>query len=548
MKKSKIIRFLSAPKADKNLFVFFWLCAVFACLPNRILSNENTFRHPPKQKRLLYLPLDERFTTRDLFLSFAKITDFEILTPEKSQLSNKKIPPDIKALENWTENAARRAGAAVISADMLLYGGLIASRTSGETLAQIHERLKILENIRRNNPKLPIYVSTTVMRMPAYSSADEEPDYYAKYGRQIFLFSEAAHRYEVLKNPADKTAAETFRNQIPKEILDDYLARRARNFAINKALIELVKKDVINRLVITLDDNAEYGLFKKEAAELMHLSANHADRIAIYPGADEAQLPLLSRFVLGKKRLKVFVAYRYPESKNLIPAFEGQPLEESIKQQISAAGGIITNRQTNADCILYVNNFKEKQIFPPKDAAEFPRSAEPLEALLNRAGIKSTGEKILIAADVNYYNGAEVQLVARIFASNIAPEKIAYAGWNTSGNTLGSAIPLGFLRRAMKETPDFRAQYKKLLWARFMEDWVYMVEGREQIRNDLKKRNLSGFDKDAILEKNYEQMMQNLFNWRGNIVNRFLQTDFKAEKVFFPWHRSFEIGFETVER
>lgn len=546
--QAKTKRLLPASGLRGNLFAVFRLCTVFACLISVLSAAENFFDRAPKPKKLLYLPLDERFTTRDLFLSFAKITDFEILTPEKSQLSNKKIPPDIKLLEDWTENAARRADAAVISADMLLYGGLIASRTSGETLAQIRERLHIFQNIRRKNPRLPVYVSTTVMRMPAYSSAEEEPDYYAKYGRQIFLFSEAAHRFEVLKNPADKTAAENFRNQIPREILDDYLARRTRNFTINKELIELVKRNVINRLVITLDDNAEYGLFKKEAAELARLSAGYTDRIAIYPGADEAQLPLLSRFVLGKKRLKVYAAYRYPESKNLIPAFEGQPLAESIRQQISAAGGILTDLQNDADCILYVNNFREKQTFPPKEPTALPRDAEKLETLLNRAGLKSIGRKVLIAADVNYYNGADVRFVAEIFAGSLNPERIAYAGWNTSGNTLGSAIPLGFLRSEMKETPELRRQYKKLLWARFMEDWVYMVEGREQIRGDLKKRNLPGFEKDAALEQNYVQMMQNLFDVRGSFINRFLQSDFKAEKVFFPWHRPFEIGFETVNR
>lgn len=550
MSKVKTNRFLSAIKLHGNLFAFLWLFAIFVCLPGKIFSDEKSvnFKYLSKPKRLLYLPLDERFTTRDLFLSFAKITDFEIFTPEKSQLSNKKISPDMKVIADWTKNAAQSADAAVISADMLLYGGLIASRTSDETLAQIRERLEILENIRRKNPRLPIYVSTTVMRMPAYSSAEEEPDYYAKYGRQIFLFSEATHRYEMLKNPADKKAADDFKNQIPKEILNDYFARRTRNFTVNKELIGLVKRNVINRLVITLDDNAEYGLFKKEAAELAQLSADHTNKIAIYPGADEAQLPLLSRFALGKKRLKIYVAYRYPESKKLIPSFEGQPLEESIKQQISAAGGIITESQNQADCILYVNNFKEKQTFPPKDATDLPENVEPLETLLSRAKIRSIGKKALIAADVNYYNGADIRFVAEIFAGNIKPEQIAYAGWNTSGNTLGTAISLGFLRHEMKETPDFQQQYKKLLWARFMEDWVYMVEGRERIRSDLKKRKLSGFDKDAILEKNYAQMMQNLFDSRGNIVNRFLQTDFKAEKVFFPWHRPFEIGFEVVKR
>lgn len=547
MRNISFLRFLFPAKLSSYLPALFWIFVISISFPFKTFPAEKIFQSQKlsQPRRLLFLPLDERFTTRDLFLSFAKITPFQIITPEKSRLSDKKISPDVKALIDWTEQEAGKADAAVISADMLLYGGLIASRTSLDSLAQVRERLNVLKKIRLKNPQLPLYVSSTVMRMPSYSSAEEEPDYYAKYGRQIFLFSESTHRYEVLKDSKDKTAAENYKNQIPKEILDDYLIRRARNFAINKDLIELVRENVINRLVITLDDNAEYGLFKKEAAELLRLSANLSDKIAIYPGADEAQLPLLARFVLGEKRLKVFVAYRYPESKKLIPAFEGQPLEESVKRQINAAGGIVTDRQAAANCVLYVNNFKEKQIFPPKDSAALPENAESLEILLTRAGIKPIGEKVLITADINYYNGADTQFVAGIFASKINPEQIAYAGWNTSGNTLGSAIALGFLRHEMKNAAiSSKRQYKKLLWTRFMEDWVYMVEGREELRNDLKRRNLTGFEKDKNLEKEYAQQIKELFDSRGAVVNKFLKTDFCAEKVFFPWHRSFEIGFE----
>jgi uncharacterized protein YdgA (DUF945 family) len=79
---------------------------------------------------------------------------------------------------------------------------------------------------------------------------------------------------------------------------------------------------------------------------------------------------------------------------------------------------------------------------------------------------------------------------------------------------------------------------------RFMEDWVYMIEGREQIRNDLKKRNLSSFE-NSELKREYERQMKNLFDSRARLINRFLKTDFSVKRVFFPWHRPFEIGLEV---
>jgi hypothetical protein len=56
--------------------------------------------------------------------------------------------------------------------------------------------------------------------------------------------------------------------------------------------------------VITLDDNAEFGFFKREAAELARLSASAKEKITIYPGADEAQLTLLARLATAAPRRK----------------------------------------------------------------------------------------------------------------------------------------------------------------------------------------------------------------------------------------------------
>jgi hypothetical protein len=496
-----------------------------------------------KPKRLLYLPLDERFTTRDLFLSFAGITPYQVITPDKTMLPQKKKLPNIKALIDWTANTIDQADAAIISADMLIYGGLIASRTSADTLADVRARLKVLEEIRLKNPQMPIFVSTTVMRMPQYSSADEEPDYYAQYGREIFLYSQHSHRYEVLKNPEDNKAAESYKNKIPKEVLEDYLTRRERNFQINKRLIELVRKNVINRLVITLDDNAEYGLFKKEAAELEKLSADLRDSVAIYPGADEAQLPLLSRLVFGTKRIPIYIAYRFPEARRLIPSFEGQALEESVEQQVLAAGGTKVDNQNKAACILYVNNFSEKQLFAGSQIGKRAEEKFSLENLLLKSGITIKKGKIYILADNRYYNGSDVQFIASIFSSKINPDQMAYAGWNTSGNTLGTAIAMGLLRSEINQTKFVRQRYKRLLWSRFIEDWAYMVEGREELKRDMKQRNITAFA-EMPLEKDYESRMKSFLNSKASIVNNFLRTDYSVNRAFFPWHRHFEIGFE----
>jgi hypothetical protein len=535
----------------KTLLRTVFVSCILSLLPISVLAERFDYVKPvnkksrPKAKRLLYLPLDERFTTRDLFLSFTEITSFQAITPGRAMLPQKKKLSDVKELIDWTAKTANQVEAAIISADMLLYGGLIASRISADSVTEVKTRLKVFEDIRLKNPRLPIFVSTTVMRMPQYSSSDEEPDYYAQYGREIFLYSQHSHRYEVLKNPDDKIAYETYKNKIPKIVLEDYLSRRERNFQINKDLIELVRKNVIDRLVITLDDNAEYGLFKKEAAELKKLSTDLRDQIAIYPGADEAQLPLLSRLVLGTKQIPVYLTYRFPEARRLIPSFEGQPLEESVKQQVLTAGGTIVDTQNKAACILYVNNFPEKNLFAGLQIGTKEAEKVSLENLFAKNGISIEKGKVYILADNRYYNGSDVQFIKSIFTSKINPDQIAYAGWNTSGNTLGTAISMGLLRYRINNTKHIREQYKKLLWMRFVEDWAYMVDGREELKRDMKQRNVTGFS-ELQLESEYELLMKTILNSKASIINTFLKTNYNVGHVFFPWHRHFEIGFEMI--
>ncbi len=77
---------------------------------------------------VLFLPLDERFTTRFAFLNLAEVTPFTVLTPPMSLLPQRKVPAPLDALLEWVDSNMAAADVAVISSEMFLYGGLIASR------------------------------------------------------------------------------------------------------------------------------------------------------------------------------------------------------------------------------------------------------------------------------------------------------------------------------------------------------------------------------------------------------------------------------------
>ena len=96
------------------------LCVIAACAVAVSASADNF--------TVLFLPLDERFTTRFAVLNLAAVTPFTMLTPNMSLLPQRKTPAPLDDLIAWVDDNIRFADAAIISSEMFLYGGLIASR------------------------------------------------------------------------------------------------------------------------------------------------------------------------------------------------------------------------------------------------------------------------------------------------------------------------------------------------------------------------------------------------------------------------------------
>ena len=135
---------------------------------------------------VMYLPLDERYTTRDAFLNLARVTPFKVLTPPVSVISNRKEPADLDAIDRWVAENAGVASAFVVSLEMYVYGGLIQSRISNSTQEAVGQRLQKLVQLHADFPKLRLYVSAVVMRIPSYNGDFEEPWYWANFGADLF--------------------------------------------------------------------------------------------------------------------------------------------------------------------------------------------------------------------------------------------------------------------------------------------------------------------------------------------------------------------------
>lgn len=424
---------------------------------------------------LLYIPLDERFTTRFAFLNLAQTTPFTILTPPMDLLSSMKQPAPLPLLDAWMEANVPLADAMIVSLELYAYGGLINSRCSNDSTATVAARVDQLLAFRAARPQLRLYVSTVVMRIPSYNEDVEEPWYWAYYGADLYEFSFFLDKYHTTHNASDLKTAQSYEALVPPAIVQEFLWRRQRNFNVTSHLLAALgngsSPKPLDALYITLDDNAQYGLNIAEANSFKAYVAAQdlGATVRIYPGADEVGLTQLARFsvdaTLGVgQTVTLRTLFRDPTTVDLIPNYEGQPMILTLQDQIEAAGGTMVNVTVDAhahaharpgtssatqprDAVLLVNNF-----------SEFPQIEAPVQPMANRSvadyamftpfACLSNGT-VIGFADNRYSNGADVILIQYMLQLAATPacrgtglrlDNVAYAGWNTDGNTLGTVI------------------------------------------------------------------------------------------------------------
>lgn len=248
--------------------------------------------------RTLFIPLDERPCNR-VFPSMVASTadDVELVEPDLDILGDKKRPANLGVLEDFMLRAATGCDAAIVSLDMLLYGGLIPSRIHHLDRETVLARFEVLRRMKRENPRLKVYAFQCIMRTPRYDSGEEEPDYYETYGYRLFRRKYLLDYQERHGELSAEDAAELAGIDIPSDILVDYEARRDFNLDMNLEALAYLKEGTIDFLVIPQDDAAPYGYTaiaqKRVIRELK--AEGLGGQVMIYPGADEVGMSLMAR-------------------------------------------------------------------------------------------------------------------------------------------------------------------------------------------------------------------------------------------------------------
>ena len=498
---------------------------------------------PVQAQKLLYVPADNRPVSLQYVTDTFEAAGATLLTPPEELLAARNQWGDADGLWNWVEEHSLEADSLVLSADSMLYGGLVPSRVHELSTETLQKRVERFTHLRRLHPNARIYVFSTVMRTPQFTAGGVEPPYYEQYGYRIFRISALRDKKEVqslTKQDAQELA--TLQSEVPLDVMADWQARRDKNFQINTQLIHLMQKGEVNYLILGRDDTAPYSQSHKETRALLKQAAGSDGRFASFPGADQLGMILLTRAVNEFHNRIPVVVVRYAPGigPSTIPSYEDQPAGKTIFDHILAAGGVPLLTPALAELILMVNTPADGKTHEADSALNRTRvSAETMAFAAETKLWLQAGKKVAVA-DIAFGNGADNSLLMHLSAQELLPELAAYSGWNTASNTAGYAIGQGMLAASMTDHDRLR-----LLAVRYLDDWAYQANIRAELNKEI---NYPQGGSLVMLDERQSLLVLAAEKKFHKFASRYLYGLPTAElHATFPWNRMFEV-FVTVDK
>ena len=463
------------------------------------------------------IPIDNRPICYDLIGDILSINDdIKLYMPDLSLSGGLYDSSDIEGVFNFIKNLAD-VDYFIISLDTLAYGGLVTSRRTSDSYEIIKNRIEKLKALIPK--KARILAFSSIMRISNNNINEEEKEYWSVYGKKIFEWSYKTSK-KIRKFGRLKYDYSEFNNDIPSEILKDYIDTRKRNFKINRLYLKMAQDGFFDTLIFSKDDCAQYGLNVDEANALEYLiKKDNINNVFIKTGADEIPLTLIARALSEKNKIKIKPIFVEKDSINLISKYEDISIKNCVEGQLSLANVEISE---NPDITFLINNFKNEQ-----------------GDLVLGDVINNTDEQIhfpetpYFIADVNNANGADNKFIEQLFSKK-TDNLYGYCGYNTSANSIGCAILSATVKHiALKNNSYNDTAFKKLQFIRLLDDWSYQAKNRKHVR-----KSSPDFQK-GLLE------IEPKLNNDANIISDFLNYYPEKIKYALPWDRSFEIRIKV---
>ncbi len=551
MKKKKIWR-------SAIYIIIICIVAVFWQQREMVLHGVKPVPHEQQYKKtILLVPLDSRPPCNKFVVEAGKLVFLKVITPPADILDYYTKPGKPAKLAAWVLENSKKADAVLISADQMLYGGLLASRKACGRGAALDGFLSLLYKLREQRPDLPIYVFNILPRLTPPADIDDP-----KVIKGLMEYSRLADKASQGQKEAF-SALEKTGEKLPAHDLTEYLNLYRQNTKLNEMLIDLAFKGVITKLVIGQDDGEKYGIPNIEKRHLRaYCQAKGLGNRSVFitHGADEVAMTML--FGLEQQLLRdnwqprVFVAYDDAASAEKIMPYMAATLEQTVCEKLSLSNARRVFVPQEADFILYIHagdtaNLSLRQ-----------KGAQRIDAWLKK------GYRVAVVDLSEHF--APYETLFPILRDRHVPlnQLITYSGWNTASNSIGTSVAQASLyclalRHTNTDAERWQLAYDNLtiLYQHFIEDYFYLKGTIDAINTMLNKAGINNVN-DLDMDNNY--------NWANLMLEKELSGDLQefsysqssfaplpvympdgrrylayvrdlSVNAFYPWPRTFEI-------
>lgn len=483
------------------------------------------------------IPLDNRPVTYLLPQQICRVAGLSVIAAPRDLLGSLTSPSRPGGLSEWIAETIKNHAPQklIVCLDSLIYGGLINSRRGEESDGEVSGKLKEIADWKRlQSSPMSVYAQSSIMRISDNYDNTEEKKYWSRYGREIFQWSEMLHK-NAYGTKLPSGALSLAESRIEPAVREDYLRTRRRNFKANMQLLDYVKSSAIDFLVFSQDDSGEFGLNKLEQEKLLRaaLDGGIARKVMSYAGSDETILTLVTRALLesAARRPRVSIQYSSHYGSRNQSRYEGQTIGDSVEKHTHAAGLHLINENDGSEDFQILIHCAE----PVQGDHIFLAGQTDLRQINTNAAVKRCIEILenaqlpVVLCDLAYANGGDPTLIDELLKRPDLLAKLwSYAGWNTSGNSLGSAIALGVARwysRVQGESEQSNKAFRETMLIRLADDWAYQTQVRPQLNGS------------AVPDSQLAELMKPYLNQISSSTG----WQIPAVRVCLPWQRTFEI-------
>lgn len=503
------------------------------------------------RESVLYIPMDDRPPNCEFIEKFSGISRKAVEICPKDYLGKFLKRGCRNNISQWLLSQENKD--LIVSLDMLLYGGLVASRKIEASLEEALYYSKKLKEYKSKNPQCKIYAFNNIMRLSISVEGSDSQNWWEK----VNLYNEYRYKYEVMEQEEYKDKLDEVIEHIPEEVLKTYLEARERNHKMNVEAITLVKDGIIDFLILSQEDCSPYGLHIKEHAILNNYVNEYElqHKIFIYPGADEIGQILFTRYINDYYRVypKIYIKYDCEEGANNVPKFEDRPLRVNVEEHVRSLGINKVESIEESDFILAITTPHVPHIDMMEEERKEYNKQSVIEEFTKELKVYVDSNRIVALADLSYANGGDEYLINGLRDKRLLFKLSAYSAWNTAGNALGTALCEGNIISSLqiRGLLDEESKHKnrRFLIERYLDDFLYQSIVRTVLSKEMRRNNLNEFNMGSE-NREIERFMNSILMEK---VKEYFPKDHddyiglhKVEAVL-PWDRAFEIGFNSKE-